>query len=103
MHMKTFLMAITAALMIGLAGLPAIGQTQRSKQEEQTAKVKKKIAEFGSGPKARIKVRLYNDTTYKGYVESSTADDFKIVDSAGGRQVVRYSDVRSLNGKNLST
>lgn len=80
-----------------------LAQSVQTKQEKQTAKVKERIGKFGSGDRARVKVKLFNDTLYQGVVREANEDDFVVVDKLGNPYTVKYSDVKSINGKGLST
>ena len=91
------------AIFILATASPAFAQSAQTKQEKQTQKIKGKIKELGLGEKAKIKVKLYNDNTYQGYLKEANENDFVIVDASGNSNIVKYSDVRSLGGKNLST
>jgi hypothetical protein len=62
-----------------------------------------KVVKFGTGDRARIKVKLYNDTKYRGYVKEAGEDNFVVVDKAGSVTTISYADVSSISGKNLST
>ncbi|HRH42095.1 MAG TPA: hypothetical protein PKY82_10655 [Pyrinomonadaceae bacterium] len=78
-------------------------QTNQTKTEKKTAKVKEKINKLGLGEQVKVKVKLYNDSTYEGYVKEATEDNFVVVDKNGASNTIKYSDVNSVGGKNLST
>ena len=82
---------------------PVFAQSNQTKEEKKTLKVKEKIRKLGTGETVKIKVKLYNKTTYQGYVGQSNEDSFVVVDTAGNSTTVKYSDVDSVGGKNLST
>jgi hypothetical protein len=81
----------------------ALGQAVQTKEEKQTAKVKARIRKAGSGDRSRIKVKLYNETRYQDVIREANENDFVIVDKLGNPYTVKYSDVKSINGKSLST
>ena len=78
-------------------------QTNQTKAEKKTAKVKEKIKKLGLGERVKVKVKLYNDNTYEGYVNDASEDNFVVVDKNGTSNSIKYSDVDSVGGKNLST
>ncbi len=96
------ILMITSIFCVSLV-IPVFGQSQQTKQEKQTVKVKDKIGELGTGPKAKVKAKLYNGTTYQGYVSEANSDNFVVTDKSGGQNPIKYSDVKSIGGKSLPT
>ena len=98
---------LSAFLIIAIFGLTSAGhlfaQAPRSNQEKQTEKVKSKIKKLGLGQRTRVKVKLYNATRYEGYVSQANEEDFVVIDKAGNPNTLKYSDVQSVGGRNLST
>lgn len=83
--------------------MPTTAQTKPTKQEEKTAKVKEKIRKLGLGERVKVKVKLYDKTTHQGYVKEANDNDFVVIDKTGNPHIVRYADVDSVGGRNLST
>lgn len=55
------------------------------------------VERAGTGPKARVEVRLRDNTKLKGYVSEADADSFTVTDSkTGAARAVAYSDVAQL-------
>lgn len=100
---KTGLTLVLLFSFFSLQVTPAFAQSNQTKEEKKTLKVKEKIEKLGTGEKVKIKVKLYNKTTYQGYVSESNEDGFLVVDTAGNSTTVKYSDVDSIGGRNLST
>lgn len=90
-------------IFVQASGTPAIAQNDSSKQEQKTAMVKERIKKLGLGERTRIKVKLYTGATHQGYVSSANDDDFAVVDQEGKSSSLKYSDVDTVGGKNLST
>ena len=87
---------------IGCASrVPAIAQD--TKREQKAAKVKSGIKKLGIGESARVSVKLYNENRYKGYVSEATDDSFVVMDKDGNPHPVKYTDVKSIGGRSLST
>lgn len=82
---------------------PLAAQTKATKQEEKTAKVKEKIRKLGLGERVNLKVKLFDKTKHEGYVKEANENDFVVIDKVGNPHSVRYSDVDSVSGRNLST
>lgn len=87
-----------------IAALPvsASAQATDAKRAEKARQVKEKIQKLGTGQSAVVKLKLYNDTEYKGYVSRVNDEDFEVVDTARNPHTVRYADVKSIGGKNMS-
>lgn len=69
-------------------------QTDTDKNAESIAKIKKAVAERGTGEKNRVEVKMLDGTTLKGYVSNADDDSFTLVDSKTKQStVIAYSDV----------
>jgi len=82
---------------------PALSQTPQTKAEKKAIEVKAKVRKLGLGERVRVSLKLYNDTSYKGCVKEANESDFVVVDKLGTSQTIRYNDVKSIGGRNLST
>jgi hypothetical protein len=100
---KVILSLVVLSTLIAATPVLAFAQTNDPKREKKAQEVKEKIQKLGIGQSAVVKVELYNDTEYKGYVSRTGDDDFEVTDTARGTHTVRYADVRSIGGKNMST
>ena len=102
--MKQTVAAMILASIVALfcpSGL--VAQTAQTKQEQKTAKVKDKIKKLGLGERVKITVKLNDETSYKGFVREANDDNFVVVDKVGSPHIVRYDEVKSVAGHNLST
>jgi hypothetical protein len=102
MFKKTLIILTVFAVCIAASPISVLGQTDQ-KRVERAGKVKEKIQKLGTGQSAVVKLKLYNDTEYKGFVSKVGDDDFEVTDTARNAHTVRYDDVRSIGGKNMST
>ena len=102
MRLIPLFIAVFAILTLGQPAA-LFAQSTDAKRIEKTNQVKEKIGKLGTGRSAVVKLKLYNDTEYKGYISRSGDEDFDVVDISGGSHTVRYADVRSIGGKNMST
>ncbi|MEJ7623050.1 MAG: hypothetical protein WKF34_03575 [Pyrinomonadaceae bacterium] len=100
-HFVTTLLIVVIALISSAA--PTLSQTSQTKAERKAIEVKAKVRKLGLGERVRVSLTLYNDTSYKGYVKEANEDDFVVVDKLGTSQTIRYNDVKSIGGRNLST
>ncbi|HEX8115979.1 MAG TPA: hypothetical protein VF521_01790 [Pyrinomonadaceae bacterium] len=115
---------MTAALLAALllqtfAPAAARAETQAEKDAKRAARVKRAVEKVGTGPSARVLVRMKDKTALDGYVESAGADTFvvvgrkasllksvkgKIVGQKDGAPItVSYDQVERVRGLNLST
>ena len=57
-------------------------------------KVKASVAKRGTGPKAKVTVKLKDKTKLKGYITQAAGDSFTITDSETGQsRTLAYADV----------
>jgi hypothetical protein len=100
---KTVSLFLLVAVFSLAFGTRSIAQTPQNSQEKKTAEVRAKIKRLGLGEGVKVKVKLYNETTYQGYVKEANIDDFVVVDKTGTSRTVKYSDVKSIGGRNMSS
>ena len=101
MFLRKSLSIVLLFTMTGVFG--SINLSAQTKQEKKAVKVEAKLKKLGTGEKAKVKVKLYNATTYQGYLSEANDEDFVVVDKGGNPNRLRYSDVDKIGGKNLST
>ena len=92
---KKSLLTILAALFINLtsAGPARAGVAQDA---DRARKAKETIAKVGTGPAARVEVRLKDKTKLKGHVAEATDDGFNVADDSGKTTRVAYAEVESV-------
>jgi len=100
MFSRTISFLLIASIFCVSLAIPAFGQTN---EQKQTEKVKSKIKKLGLGERVKVKIKLYNDSSHQGYVSQANDDDFVVVDKTGNSTTIKYSDVKSVGGKNFST
>lgn len=84
--------------------VPASARTKPEAGAKFASKVKREIARLGTGPDARIQIRLRDKTRVAGYVSDVGEDTFAVTDAATGTvTVVAYPQVKQAKGNNLST
>ncbi|MGH9945787.1 MAG: hypothetical protein ACRD6X_01140 [Pyrinomonadaceae bacterium] len=97
------IMLIVGLLNLLFASAAAAG-TNDAKRKAVAAKVKASITKLGTGPNAKVEVKLYDKTKIKGYISQITDDGFVVVDSNSNLQTeVPYSNAKQVRGNNLST
>jgi len=104
---KKYLVMSLIVLMFNLAGGRLLfAQTQDDdKSAKLTAKIKTKVAKYGTGEKAKVKVELRNQTKIKGYISTIEDDSFTVTDKKTGTATkIEYAQVKKvMNGSGLST
>jgi hypothetical protein len=82
----------------------ASAKSKAEKAAEFGAKVKRELAKLGTGPEARIEVKLRDKTKLKGYISKLGEDSFAITDPKTGTETnVLYPNVTKATGANMST
>lgn len=103
MLQRTFATVLAAALIAFSFGV----QTSRAQAAGGAAeKARAGVLEAGVGRKARVEVRLRDETKLKGYVSEAGADSFTVTDArTGAARAVPYADVAQFkrDGGGLST
>jgi len=82
----------------------AIATPGSNKEKRQVEKLKAGLRRLGTGPDARIKVKLKDKTEISGYISESGDESFVVVDSATGKSnTVAYPQVAQAKGNNLTS
>ena len=103
--MLTKLLALVlAGVLTNLIGTAsAWAATYTDKDAQFIEKVRTGIAKLGTGPDARVEIKLRDGTKLKGYIRETSAEGFVVIDSKSEReQIVTYPQVKKVNGNNLS-
>ena len=76
------------ALGFHVVGVRAAGDAQTVEQ------VRAQVAQIGVGEKARVEIKLRDNTKLKGYVSTAGADSFTVTEAkTGAQKTVAYADV----------
>jgi len=114
---KEFLIVLKRMLAIMLTGMIATmttglvqvnGQSQKGAGQEdpRTAKVRMDVFKLGVGERARVEVKLRDNSKLKGYIGEANDGSFTVVDSENGfSQRITYTDVANVKkaGAGFST
>lgn len=105
MFRKTLAIIFSGILLSTAFGLqPARAQTVEDALLAEKARTG--VAKLGVGERARVEVRLRDNTKLKGYVSEAGRDSFSVTDpKTGASQAVAYADVMKVKkpGGGLST
>ncbi|MDQ1590196.1 MAG: hypothetical protein QOG71_823 [Pyrinomonadaceae bacterium] len=100
---------ITSLVVVGLLlnltfVAPVSASTRPEKEAKFVAELKTKLATFGSGTEAQVKVTLRDKTKLRGYVSEVSDAHFVVVDpKTSVTTTVFYPQVKQVTGHNLST
>jgi hypothetical protein len=101
---KRILAAILVGLVINLFCTTSVVVAQQtSSNTRATEEIKSKIVQIGTGPTARIEVRLTDGRKVRGYIGKIEEDHFVIVDeSTGAATQIVYQQVQKVKRQKLS-
>lgn len=104
-YVRQLSLVLSGALLFMLCATPnTFASSKEEKAAELAARVKADIAKLGTGPDARIAVKLRDKTKVAGFISQIGADSFVITDlKNGATTTVPYPSVTQAKGKNLST
>lgn len=92
---------LSCALLLPLLAPHVAAQVTPDKEAIRVATIKAEIAKLGTGPNARINVKLRDKTKHSGYVSRTDETSFVIADAkTGATTTVPYADVDEAKGKN---
>ena len=103
--LKRILSLALVALVLNLGSAARVSAgTKGEKEARFAAKVRAGIMKLGTGPQARVRVRLRDKTKLEGYVGRAGEEGFVLVDAKTGAETeIAYSQVKQVKGNNLST
>jgi len=92
---KFTVLALTCLLLQVAYVQPVAAHSKAEKDARFTEQVKAGIARLGTGPEARIEVKLRDNTKLKGYISEAKDDSFVITDPQTGTATpVAYPQVK---------
>ncbi len=101
---KLISLVVASALVLFLCSTSVAANSKEEKEAKLAEKVKTGIAKLGTGPSARIEVKLRDKRRLKGYVSKLSDDHFVVIDDKTGVATeVPYPQVKQVKGNNLST
>jgi hypothetical protein len=99
---KSLVLSLIVLVLNFAGGTAAFAQTQDNKKVQ---KIKTKVAKYGTGEKAKVKVELLNQTKIKGYISAIDDDSFTVTDKkTGAATKIDYANTKKvMSGGGLST
>lgn len=104
MFRRTFAMMLSGLVLLTAFGFQPAG-AQVTNDRQATEKIKTKVQKIGVGGKARVEVKLRDNTQLKGFISDAGQDSFTVVDSkTGSSKTISYADTSSVKkaGSGLS-
>jgi hypothetical protein len=105
MFKKTVTMMLAVVLIHAVAFVkPVVASSKAEKAAQRIEKVKAGILKLGTGPDARVAMKLRGDAKVAGYISEVGSDSFVVKDlKTGAATTVDFADVAQVKGHNLST
>lgn len=104
MFRKLFTLLLVA-LVINLGGARLVyADSKEEKQARFAEKIKTNVLKLGTGESTRVKVKLRDQAKLEGYISEAGSETFIVTNQKTGvATTVAYTQVRSVQGNNLST
>ena len=101
---KKLLSLLLVGLLLNIVGvIPAYAGSKEETRARFAEKVKEGISKLGTGPEARVEVKLLDGRKLKGYISEAGENSFVIVEAkSGAASTVPYAQVKQVTGNNLS-
>ena len=101
---KKLLSLVLVGLLLNIVGvIPAYASSKEDTRARFAEKVKEGISKLGTGPEARVEVKLRDGRKLKGYISATGENNFVIVDAkSGAASTIPYPQVKQVTGNNLS-
>lgn len=92
---------VVLSLLVSLVCYTSVKASSKPQEDaEARAKVKYALIELGTGPDARVKIKLRDKTELKGYISDLDEDHFTLVqDKTGASIEIAYAQVQKIKGK----
>ena len=99
--LKRLARVVLAGLVLNfVCSAPVLARGGQDKEAKRVAKVKKQIAELGTGPKVKVEVKLRDKTRHTGYVSAIGDEQFAVTDEkTNAATTVSYAQVEKVTPK----
>ena len=100
---KNLFTAALAGLVLNLFFVaPGVNGRTQEDETKHLNEVRGQIARIGTGPKARVEIRLRDETKVKGFIGESDETHFIVVDTkTGARTTLAYPQVQKVKSYRL--
>jgi hypothetical protein len=91
---------IASGVLLSAAVSVPMARAQTNHDAQANDKVRAQVQKAGVGRKARVEVRMRDNTRSKGYVSATQDDSFTLTDTkTGATQTIAYADVNEVKRK----
>lgn len=96
--LAVMLTGMLVTMAIGLGPVNAQSFQSAGTDDPRASKGRLDVVKLGVGEKARVEVKLRDNSKVKGYIGEANEDSFTVVDSKNGsEQRIAYADVQKVN------
>ncbi len=81
---------------------PIAASPNPEKEAQFVEKVRAGVARLGTGPEARVELKLRDKQKLKGYVSQASTESFTVIGANGQATQVAYAQVKQVKGNNLA-
>lgn|ERR1051325_4034091 len=104
MSRRLISLLVCEALILFVCSTSVTAGSREDKAARNAQKVKVAVGKLGTGPSARVEVKLQDKTKLKGYIDQIADDHFVVIsDNTGAATAIPYPQVKQVKGNNLST
>ena len=101
--LRKYLSVFLALILLQITTGSAFSGTRAEKDDQRRGEVKAEVAKHGTGEKARIRVKMMDGKTLKGFIEEAGADSFLLREpETAVPRTIAYSDVSKIKDKEAS-
>ncbi len=101
---KKVVTLVLVGLILNTAVVKAAHADSKEALDRSTAKMKEKVRKLGTGPEARIEVKLQDKRKLKGYVKEAGEESFVVVDQkTGSATIIAYAQVKQVKTSSCLT
>ena len=102
--LRKYLSAFLVLILLQITASSSFSSTRAEKEVKRRDQLKAQIAKHGTGEKARIRVKMMDGKTLKGFIEEAGADSFILREpNTWTPNTIAYSDVSKIRDKEAST
>ena len=103
MFKKAFAIILSGILLSTIFGAQS-ASAKAADSARRVSEVKEKVQDIGVGERARVEVKLRDDSKVKGYVSAADENSFTVTDSkTGAARTLNYTDVAKVSKSGSST
>ena len=104
MSKRLFTLALAGLILNLFVAAPSVNGRTQADETKHVNKVRGQVARIGIGPRARVEIRLRDETKLKGFIGESDETRFVVVDTkTGARRTLEYQQVQKVKSYRLTS